>query len=129
MQSMYNHSEITYPRANTIVRESCLKKLVLELDLLMGSWNKKLYLGPSPVFSSLLQHYCYRFYIFLNNSLLHIFRWPYKSTNQSLTYMLKVCLDKYALSSNKSLLCHIICVLLEICSGPLKFWGVKSLVL
>lgn len=38
---MYNYSKITYPQENIIVRESCLKKL-LEPDLLMGSWNKKL---------------------------------------------------------------------------------------
>lgn len=62
---MYNHSKITYPHENTIARESCLKKLTLELDLLMGSWNKKMTKGPLTVFVSFLQHYCYRFYVSL----------------------------------------------------------------
>lgn len=126
---MYNHSEITYSHENTVVRDFTSKKWILELDYWWVPGIKKIITkGSLPVFL-FSAHYCYKFYLFFDNSLLDICRWPYKSTNQSLTYMLKVCLDKYDLSSSKSLLCHIICVLLKICSGPLKFFWVKSLVL
>lgn len=66
IQSIYNYSKITYPRENTIVSESCFTKLTLELDLLMGFWNKKIMTkGHLTVFSFFLQHSFYRFYVSL----------------------------------------------------------------
>lgn len=61
---MYNYSKITYSHGNTIVSESCLTKLTLELDLLMGFWNKKIMTKGHLTFF-FLQHSFYRFYVSL----------------------------------------------------------------
>lgn len=97
------------------------QKTIIRTRLTVGLLEqKKLWLKDSDSFSSLspTQILCYS-----NISLLHICRWSHKSTNQSCTYVLKVCLEEYAVFSKKLLLWYIICVLLKICSGPLKkFW-------
>lgn len=71
---MYNHSEITYSHENTIVRDFTSKKMDIRTRLLMGSWNKKIITkGSLPVFL-FPAHYCYKFHLFFDNSLLHICR-------------------------------------------------------
>jgi hypothetical protein len=113
---MYNHSKTTHIK---IKQQKALasKKLILELDWPMNSWNRKIMTkGTLTVLIFFWNITTIDFF----TSICWIFAGNHRKQAIGLLHMCWKYVWWLCSFSKKSLLCHIICVLLKICSGPSK---------